>query len=160
RPVNNSDVETLLGFYRDGRKDRDFEAAVGMAIEGMLVSPEFLFRIERDPPNAAPGTVYRLSDLDLASRLSFFIWSSPPDDQLLSLAERGRLKDNAVLQQQVKRMLADPRSKALVDNFAGQWLELRGVRDATPDPGAFAHFDESLRDAFGTEMNLFLESMI
>ncbi len=160
RPVNDQDVETLLGFYRDGRKDRDFEAAIGMALEGMLVSPEFLFRIERDPPNVAPGTVYRVSDLELASRLSFFLWSSPPDDQLLGLAERGKLKDGAVLEQQVSRMLADPRSKALVNNFFGQWLGLRSVRDALPDPGAFPEFDESLRQAFQQETDLFLTSML
>jgi len=160
RPVNSQDVETLLGFYRDGRRDRSFEPAIGMAIEGLLVSPEFLFRIERDPPNVAPGTAYRISDLDLASRLSFFLWSAPPDDQLLDLAGRGRLHDGEVLQQQVVRMLADARSKALVGNFAGQWLALRSVRDATPDPNAFAEFDESLREAFATETDLFLTSML
>jgi hypothetical protein len=131
-----------------------------MAIEGLLVSPEFLFRIERDPPNVESGAVYRLSDLDLASRLAFFLWSSPPDDQLMGLAERGKLRDAQVLDQQVSRMLADPRSKALVGNFFGQWLALRTVRDATPDPGVFAEFDESLRDAFEKETDLFLESMV
>src|SRR5262249_39098747 len=100
-----------------------------------------------------------LSDIDLASRLSFFLWSSPPDDQLLSLAERGQL-NNAVLEQQVKRMLADPRAKALVENFAGQWLETRGLKDATPDPSAFNEFDESLRKAFATESEMFLDSML
>src|SRR5581483_8983233 len=148
RPVKDQDVEILLGFYRDGRKDRDFDAAIGMAVEGLLVSPEFLFRIERDPPKVAPGTVYRISDLELASRLSFFLWSRPPDDQLLALAEQGKLKDGATLEQQVSRMLADPRSKALVDNFFGQWLNLRSVRDALPDPNVFPEFDESLRLAF------------
>ena len=160
RPVNDKDVEALLGFYRDGRQDRGFEAAVGMALEGLLVSPEFLFRIERDPPNVAAGTVHRISDLDLASRLSFFLWSSPPDDQLLGLAERGKLKDNAVLEQQVSRMLADPRSKSLVDNFAGQWLGLRSIRDALPDPNIFPEYDDNLREAFEKETNLFLESML
>jgi mono/diheme cytochrome c family protein len=159
RPVNDHDLEILLGFYRDGRRDRSFDAAIGMALEGLLVSPEFLFRIERDPPKVAPGSVYHISDLDLASRLSFFLWSSPPDDLLLSLAERGQLKSK-VLEQQVSRMLADPRSKALVDNFFGQWLGLRSVRDATPDPNVFPEFDESLRDAFEKETDLFLGSML
>jgi hypothetical protein len=131
-----------------------------MALEGLLVSPEFLFRLEHDPPNVTAGAVFRVSDLDLASRLSFFLWSSPPDDQLLDLAERGKLKDGAVLEQQVSRMLADPRSKALVDNFFGQWLGLRSVPDATPDPNAFTEFDESLREAFEKETDLFLASML
>jgi len=160
RPVNDQDVETLLGFYREGRSDRSFEPAIGMALEGLLVSPEFLFRIARDPSNVAPGGIYRISDLDLASRLSFFLWSSPPDDELLGLAERGKLKEGAVLEQQVSRMLADPRSKALVDNFAGQWLGLRSMRDALPDAGAFNEFDESLREAFEKETDLFLTSML
>jgi hypothetical protein len=160
RPVSNQDLEILLGLYRDGRKDRNFEAAFGMALQGLLVSPEFLFRIEQDPPNVPPGTAYRISDLELASRLSFFLWSAPPDDQLLDLAERGKLKNGETLQQQVRRMLGDPRSKALVDNFAGQWLGLRSLRDATPDANAFPQFDESLREAFQKETDLFLGSML
>jgi mono/diheme cytochrome c family protein len=160
RPVSDQDVETLLGFYRDARAARSFEPAIGMALEGLLVSPEFLFRLEHDPPNVTAGAVFRVSDLDLASRLSFFLWSSPPDDQLLDLAERGKLKDGAVLEQQVSRMLADPRSKALVNNFFGQWLGLRSVPDATPDPNAFTEFDESLREAFEKETDLFLASML
>ena len=160
RPVNQKDVEALLAYYRAGRQQkRDFDGAIGMALEGMLLSPEFLFRIEDDPPNVAPGTPYRVSDLELASRLSFFLWSSPPDDELLGLAEHGRLKDGKVLEQQVARMLADSRSKALIDNFAGQWLGLRSMPDALPDRG-FGEFDESLREAFETEAELFLESML
>ena len=160
RPVNQKDVEALVDYYRDGRRQkRDFDGAIGMALEGMLLSPEFLFRIEDDPPNVAPGTPYRVSDLELASRLSFFLWSSPPDDELLGLAEHGRLKDSKVLEQQVARMLADSRSKALIDNFAGQWLGLRSMPDALPDRG-FGEFDESLREAFETEAELFLESML
>ena len=160
RPVSDEDVQIPLGFYKDARSDRGFEAAIGMALQGLLVSPEFLFRIERDPPTVAAAAVRRISDLELASRLSFFLWSSPPDDQLLGLAERGRLKDREILQQQVRRMLADSRSKALVDNFAGQWLGLRDMRSATPDSETFPEFDESLREAFGKEMDLFFGSML
>ena len=160
RPVNQKDVEALLDYYRDGRRqNRDFDAAVGMALEGILLSPEFLFRIEDDPPNLPPGTPYRVGDLDLASRLSFFLWSSPPDEELLGLAERGRLKDGEVLEQQVARMLADSRSKTLIDNFAGQWLGLRSLPDALPDRD-LGEFDESLRAAFETEAELFLDSML
>jgi hypothetical protein len=124
----------------------------------MLVSPEFLFRIERDPANVAAGAPYALGDRELASRLSFFLWSSIPDDELLSAAERGKLKDPAVLAQQVKRMLADPRSSALVTNFAGQWLYLRNMRTHAPDPAAFPDFDDNLREAFQQETELFIEA--
>src|SRR4029077_6520718 len=131
-----------------------FEAGISTALQGILVSDEFLFRIERDPPDAATATSYRISDLELASRLSFFLWSSIPDDQLLDLAARGKLKDNEVLQQQVRRMLADSRSKALVDNFAGQWLYLRSMRSVVPQKDRFYDFDENLRDAFEKETEL------
>jgi hypothetical protein len=160
RPVSQKDVDALLDYYRAGRKqNRDFDGAVGMALEGILLSPEFLFRIEQDSPNLAPGTPHRVNDLELASRLSFFLWSSPPDDELLSLAEHGRLKKSNVLEQQVARMLADSRSKALITNFAGQWLGLRSVPDAVPDRN-LGEFDESLRVAFETEAELFFESML
>jgi hypothetical protein len=131
-----------------------------MALQRILVSPEFLFRIERDPAGIAPGTVYRINDFELASRLSFFLWSSIPDDQLLDLAARGKLRDPGVLQQQVNRMLADSRSKALVDNFAGQWLYLRNVRSAAPDLAEYPDFDENLRDALQKETELFFDSML
>ena len=117
RPVTADDAQTLLGFYDEGRKQAGFDAGIQRALERILVSPNFLFRIENDPPNAAPGAVYALSDLELASRLSFFLWSSVPDDQLIELAARGTLKDKAVLDQQVSRMLNDPRSKALLEQF-------------------------------------------
>ena len=160
RPVADADVEPLLGLYRNGRSDGgDFEAGIQMAIEGLLVSTEFLFRIEREPASVAKDSPYRVSDLEMASRLSFFIWSSIPDEELLEVAEKGKLKEPAVLEQQVRRMLADPRSKALVDNFAGQWLFLRNVQRANPNRDVFAEFDESLREAFQRETNLFLESM-
>ena len=159
RPVTDGDVQTLLSLYKAGKED-GFEAGIGMALQRMLAGPEFLFRIERDPATVAPGTPYRVSDLELASRLSFFLWGSIPDDQLLDLAERGKLKDPAVLDQQVRRMFADPRSKAMVSNFGGQWLSLRNIRAVSPDPKVFPDFDEELREAFRQEAQLFLESQL
>jgi mono/diheme cytochrome c family protein len=158
RPVNDRNIRILLSLYKAGRREGDFEAGIETALQGILVNPEFLFRIERDPANLAPGTPYRITDLELASRLSFFLWSSIPDDRLLDLAVAGKLKDPGVLEQQVRRMLADSRSKALVSNFAGQWLYLRNIRKVVPDPGVFPDFDENLRDAFERETELFLES--
>ena len=167
RPVTKDDVEPLLGFYENTRKSGgDFDAAVQRALEAMLVSPNFLFRIEQDRGSGGSkgskrsgGSAYRISDIELASRLSFFLWSSIPDDQLLELAERGRLKNPDVLQQQVQRMLLDPRSDTLVSNFAGQWLHLRNVETATPDPVIFP-FDEALRAAFMKETELFVTSIL
>lgn len=161
-PITQKDIQTLLSFYRAGvaAKEGSFEAGIGKAIERILVGPEFLFRVERDPANVAPGTAYRISDLELATRLSFFLWSSIPDEQLLDLAERGKLKNAEVLQQQVRRMLADSRSKALVTNFAAQWLNMRTIQKISPDPEAFPDFDENLRDAFQQETELFFESML
>ena len=160
RPITGKDVQTLLRFYEAGRSESGFVAGIGMALERMLISPEFLFRIERDPEGVAANTTYPVSDLELASRLSFFLWSSLPDDELLELAERGRLKDPAVLEQQVRRMLSDGRAKALVSNFAGLWLQVRNLRSVSPDPEAFPYFDEELREAFQQETELFLESML
>jgi len=158
RPVTAGDLQPLLNLYKVGRKDGDFETGVGMALQRILVSAEFLFRVEQDPPNVAPGTAYRISDLELASRLSFFLWSSIPDNQLLRLAAAGKLKEPAVLEQQVRRMLADSRSNALVSNFFGQWLYLRNMPGVHPDQDAFPEFDENLREAFEQETQLFLES--
>ena len=160
RPVEQDDLDTLMEFYRSGRSDGSFDAGIQLALERLLISPDFLFRIERDPTDIAPGTIYALSDLELASRLSFFLWSSIPDAELLEAAERGMLQDPAALEQQTRRMLADPRSKALVQNFAGQWLYLRNLRSVVPDAAAFPEFDENLRDAFRQETELFVESLI
>jgi mono/diheme cytochrome c family protein len=159
RPVTAADVEPLLAFYRKGRAELGFDGGIQAAIEAMLVSPEFLFRIEQDPRSAAPGDVYRISDVELASRLSFFLWSSIPDEELLDVAERGRLHDPAALERQVRRMLDDPRADALVSNFVGQWLQLRNVETATPDP-IILPFDEALRQAFLTETALFVSSIV
>jgi hypothetical protein len=160
RPVTDADVKPLMAFYEAGRADGDFDHGVEMALRALLVSPDFLFRIERDPAGKAAGSVVRVSDFDLASRLSFFLWSSVPDDQLMDLAARGTLHDPAVLEQQVRRMLDDERSQALVTNFAGQWLYLRNLAGQRPDPDAFPEFDESLRQAFRQETDLFFQSFL
>jgi hypothetical protein len=159
RTVTDADVKPLLAFYQRGRAEGDFDHGIEKALTAMLVSPDFLFRVEHDPKGSAPGTVYRLNDFALASRLSFFLWSTIPDDQLLDLAEQGKLKDAAVLQQQVARMLDDPKSQALVDNFAGQWLYLRNLQLSRPDPDAFPEFDDSLRQAFRMETSLFFQNV-
>ena len=160
RPVNDGDIRDLVAFYNEGRADGSgFEAGIENGIRALLVSPQFLFRIERDPANAPPETVYRISDVDLASRLSFFLWSSIPDDELLDVASRGKLKDPAVLERQVRRMLADPRSEALVSSFAEQWLYLRNLAAFNPDPRLFPDFDNNLREAFRRETELFFESI-
>jgi hypothetical protein len=160
RPVTEEEVETLLSFFKDGRNEKSFDGGIEMAIRRMLVSPAFLFRAERDLASAERGASYRISDLELASRLSYFLWSSMPDDELLKVAEAGKLRDDEVLQQQVRRLLADSRSKALVDNFVGQWLNLRSMRTITPDPQIFYEFDDSLRAAFEKEAELFFEAML
>ena len=160
RPVTDKDVRTLQRVYEAGRSEGDFEAGIQAALERILAGPEFLFRIERDPADVPKDTTYRISDLELASRLSFFLWSSIPDDQLLNLAESGKLKDPAIFEQQVRRMLSDPRSKSLVTNFASQWLYLRNIGSKTPDPKLYPEFDENLRQAFQQETELFLESTL
>jgi hypothetical protein len=158
RPATEDEIQTLLGFYRSGSKDAGFESGIQSALERLLVSFNFLFRIE-NPPATASATA-RLNDYDLASRLSFFLWSSIPDDELLTLAGRARLKDPTVLEQQVKRMLRDPRSNALVDSFANQWLTTRKLQTWLPDQILFPDWDENLRDAFIRETELFMEDQL
>ena len=161
RPVTAADIDPLLELFAIGRGDgARFEDGIEMALSGVLVSPSFLFRAPLAPENAAAGSVHGLSDVDLASRLSFFLWSSIPDDELLGLAERGQLGQPDVLAGQIARMLADPKVQALVDNFGGQWLHLRNVAGWMPDPERFADFDESLRYAFERETALFLDHLI
>ena len=160
RPVTADEVGTLLAFYKTGASGGTFDAGIQAALTRILTDPNFLFRIERDPDGAAPGTIYRISDIELASRLSFFLWSSIPDDGLLDLASRGMLKDPVVLEREVRRMLRDPRSNALVTNFFGQWLYVRGVRTHKPDQIGYFEFDENLRNAFIRETELFLDSQI
>lgn len=160
-PVTSADIDPLLALYAEGKNDGgSFEHGIEMALSGLLVSPRFLYRVPTVPENGESGEIYALSDLDLASRLSFFLWSSIPDEELLSLAEQGELRNPDVLANQITRMLADPKSSALVQNFAGQWLHLRNVEDWAPDPDRFDYFDDSLRYAFQQETELFLENMI
>ena len=160
-PVTPRDIDPLILLFTEGRADGgSFEHGIEMGLSGVLVAPRFLFRAPVVPDGGRPGEVYRLSDLDLASRLSFFLWSSIPDEELLSLAEEGVLSQPPVLAGQITRMIADPKSRALVDNFGGQWLHLRNVADWTPDPERYRGFDESLRYAFQQETELFLEHLI
>jgi hypothetical protein len=160
RPVDAEDVASLMALYRDPANEGDFETGIMLALQKILVSPEFIFRMEVDSPDAQPGSVHRLSDLELASRLSFFLWSSIPDEELLSVAERGELSDPEMLDRQVQRMLADTRSEALISNFVGQWLFLRNISRALPDPYAFPDFDENLREALRRETELLVQSML
>jgi len=173
RPVSETDLQSLLASYAEGRREGDFETGIERAVEGLLVSPEFLFRIEREPldsavawrngptsdPKTTPNRIYRISDLELASRLSFFLWSSIPDEALLEAASSGRLSNPAVLEQQVQRMLADPRAEALVSNFVGQWLFLRNLQAVLPDPRKDPDFDEDLRQGFRRETEMFTTSI-
>jgi cytochrome c5 len=160
RPIAKEEIPSLMAPYRSGRERGGFENGIRLALQRILVSPDFLFRIEIDPPGVRSGSVYRISDVELASRLSFFLWSTSPDDELLAVAERGTLHDRAVLDHQVARMLSDRRANTLVSNFVGQWLYLRNMEAVLPDPSAFPDFDENLRRALGKETELFFESMI
>jgi hypothetical protein len=158
RPITADDMPQLLALYKQGAETGGFESGVRLALQKILVSPEFLFRVELDPANVPVGAVHRISDIELASRLSFFLWSSIPDDELLAVAERGELGDPAMLEKQVRRMLADPRAESLVKNFAGQWLFLRNVAGIQPDTSAFPSFDENLRLGFEQETELVLQN--
>lgn len=160
RPVSNDDISELLKLYNEGAQEGGFESGIRLALQKILVSPQFLFREELDPSNSAPGSVYRISDIDLASRLSFFLWSSIPDDELLAVAEKGQLHDPAVLKAQVKRMMADSRSEALIKNFVGQWLFLRNIERISPDTSTFLTWDENLRRSMQTETELVVENEV
>jgi len=160
RPVTATDIQTAFGFYKEGSAAGGFEAGIERALRALLVNPEFLFRVEKDPPNVAAGTAYRINDLELASRISFFLWSSIPDDELLDLGAKGKLHQPQVLEQQTKRMLLDPRADALVKNFAEQWLYLRNLAATSPDPRLFPDFDDNLRQAFREETELFFQSIV
>jgi mono/diheme cytochrome c family protein len=160
RPATDKDIQILMSAYQDGRKEGDFESGVEVGLRRLLVSPEFLFRVERDPAKAVAGANYPVNDLELASRLSFFLWSSLPDDELVDLAVKGKLHEPETLHQQALRMLADKRSKAIVDNFAGQWLYLRNLPAATPNLDMFPDFDEGLRQDMRRETELFFGSII
>ena len=160
RPVTEADIAPLLSIYREGRADRDFEAGIEWALETLLAVPDFLLRVERQPVDTQPGEIYRLSDLELASRLSFFLWKSIPDDELLDIATRGRLSDPAILTGQVRRMLADRRATRFMNDFVGQWLQMRNIFSQDPDGALFAGFNDTLRTAMVRETELFFESQV
>jgi len=160
RPVAAEDMEGLMVQYQAGRKVGDFETGVRTAVQSLLADPEFVFRFERVPRNVKPGQSYRISDVELASRLSYFLWSSAPDDTLIGLASQGKLKDPVVLQQQVKRMLADSRSEALATNFARQWLRLQSIQDVIPEPTIFPEYSRSLGESMRREVELFFASIL
>ncbi len=160
RPVTDSDLELLLSFYQKGRNKGSFDAGIETALRLILTDPKFLYRTESDPANVAPGQIHPLSDLDLASRLSFFLWSSIPDDELLKVATENKLHEAAILQAQVKRMLADPKADALVTNFASEWLFLRNLQSVNPASEVFPNFDDNLRQAFREETELFVGSIM
>ena len=160
RPLETPEIDRLLAFYEEGSRDGGFESGIELALRFLLASPQFIFRLETEPADVAAGAVYPVSDLDLASRLSYFLWSSIPDDELLAVAERGELSAPDELQRQVRRMLADPRASALVENFAGQWLYLRNLANTHPDPPTFPDFDDNLRRALQRETELFFESVM
>ena len=159
-PVSDRDMEMLLSFYQKGRNRGSFDDGVETALRLILANPKFIFRSEIDPAGTAPGAIHRLNDLELASRLSFFLWSSIPDDELLQAAEQGKLHDPAVLEQQVRRLLADRRAGSLIDNFAAQWLFLRNLPATQRDQGEFPNFDDNLRTAFARETELFFGSIL
>jgi mono/diheme cytochrome c family protein len=161
RPSTADDLALLMPFYQEGRREGgSFDAGIEAALQRILVDPEFIYRGEREPAGLAPGRSYRLTDLELASRLSFFLWSSIPDDELIDLAAQNRLRDPAVLEQQVKRMLVDPKSADLISNFTGQWLSVRALRTVEPVVNLFPDFDDNLRSAFQREVELFFESIV
>ena len=160
RPVTDGEVDIPLKFYREGRQSGSFDHGVEMALRALLVSPQFLFRIERDPAGVPGHTAYRVSDIELASRISFFLWSSIPDDELLDVAAQGKLREPATLERQVRRMLADPRSETLVTNFSAQWLYLRNLDSSSPDPRLFPDFDHNLRQSLRRETELFVDSIM
>jgi cytochrome c551/c552 len=160
RPLTNADTDALTSFYRSGSEQGGFEQGIENAVQFILAHPEFVFRSESAPAGVKPGEAYRVSDLELASRLSFFLWSNIPDDELINLAGQGKLKDPAVLEQQVRRMVADSRSQELVKNFAGQWLGLRTLQSSTPEGTIYPDFDDNLRQAMRTEAEMFFESVM
>jgi len=160
RPAINADVDSLMAFYQEGRREAKFEDGIENALARILTDPQFIYRIEAEPPNVKQGETYRVSDIDLASRLSFFLWSTIPDDELIRVAGQGKLRDPVVLEQQVRRMLKHPKAEALAVNFAGQWLNLRGLQAVGPIPMLFPDFDDPLRQAMRREVELLFDSIV
>jgi hypothetical protein len=150
----------MLSYFQQGKNDGNFDSGIRTAIQAIVANPQFVFRFERTPANVAPGSTYRISDLELASRLSFFLWSAPPDDQLITLASQEKLKDPTVLEQQVRRMVSDPRSAAMSQNFAGQWLRLQNLKDLQPDDYQFPDYDKNLFDSMKRETEVFFDSLM
>ncbi|HMB74375.1 MAG TPA: DUF1592 domain-containing protein, partial [Gammaproteobacteria bacterium] len=161
RPATDADLALLMEFFAVGREEGgSFDYGIEAALQRILADPDFIYRSEIEPDGLEPGTPYRISDLELASRLSFFLWSSIPDDELIELGAEGRLHEPEVLRQQVERMIADPRSDALVENFTGQWLNVRGMQASEPVVDLFPDFDSTLREAYRREIELFFGSVI
>jgi len=160
QPASEADIQRVMKFYEKGHAAGGFDSGIELALDRILASPKFVFRVERDPAGAAPGSVYRVGGLELASRLSFFLWSSIPDDELLRVAAAGKLEDREVFDREVRRMMDDPRAQALVQNFAGQWLQLRNVRNVQPNTDEFPDFDDNLRQSFRRETELLFESIV
>ncbi len=160
RPLRDGEADTLLAFYRDGRRKGTFETGIQLALRRLLASPSFVFRVEDDRADATPGDAFQVNDHELATRLSFFLWSSMPDDTLFRLAEQGRLRTPDVLEAQVRRMIADPRAEALLQNFAGQWLHVRNLQNAAPNTDEFPDFDNDLRDGLRREVEMFVGAVL
>jgi len=160
RPLTEAEIDDLLNLYQSGRNQGGFESGVRMVIEAILANPQFLFRLERMPSSVTAHGAYRISDAELATRLSYFTWSSAPDDELMSLAAQGKLKDPAVVEKQTRRMLADPKAFALTNNFASQWLHLRNLKDVQPDAYQFLDFTKNLADSMASETQLFFNSIV
>ena len=160
RPIKEADVSALMDFYDEGAQDGGFEGGIRMALQAILASPHFIFRMEEVPDGVAPGEIYNISDTDLASRLSYFMWGAPPDEELIEVAERGRLSRSKEFEQQVRRMLADPRAEALATRFASQWLRLQDLEDIQPDALTYPYFDETLSEAMNRETELFFSHLV
>ncbi len=160
RPANDSDLNELMSLFQAGRDRNGFKGGISLALQGILTGPEFLYRVEEDPEGVVPGAIYPISDLELASRLSFFLWNSLPDNELIALAEQGRLRDPDILTAQVARLLADPRSDTFINNFANQWLSVRDMDIVAPHPEIFAEFDNELREAMKTETHMWFSEMV
>ncbi len=160
RPTTAADIDVLMEFYEFGRKEKDFDQGIEMALARVLASPQFIYRIEEQPVGTRAGVAYRISDVDLASRLSFFLWSSAPDEELLKIAAAGRLNEPVMLERQVRRMLRHPKAIALADNFAGQWLNLRALDVTTPLPLLYPNFDDPLRQAMRKEVELLFDTIV
>src|SRR5262249_16254225 len=160
RPLQQAEIDRLMPFFEEGSKKAGFEEGIRTALEAILASPYFIFRLEKEPVTVKAGSSYRISDIDLASRLSFFLWGTTPDDELQPLAAAGKLSAPGALEKQAKRMLADPRSDALGERFAAQWLRLQDIDKVHPDPNFYPNFDDNVARAMVKETELFFNSLV